>query len=239
MSIGFIRLWCTSRPVSGPGYAFRRARWVVNTGRSMTASAMLETSATAVTASTHLLLEAALDEFAAKGFSGARVAEIAARAGVNRQLISYYFGGKEGLYRELQRLRLSRESALTETGLPLAETVTRYLHEVLADPRLLRLGVWRGLTDSPQPAADDFGLEELSRTRARQSTGELAADLDPAAVMLLLIGAVTVPVTMPQLIGDIFGTVPSDPDFESAYAEQLRRVIERLALPAPDEDAQR
>ena len=47
------------------------------------------------------LLDAALTEFAAKGRTGARVSEIAGRAGVNKQLISYYFGGKDGLYRAL------------------------------------------------------------------------------------------------------------------------------------------
>jgi len=47
------------------------------------------------------LLEAALDVFSARGFAGGRVQEIADRAGVNAQLISYYFGGKEGLYRAL------------------------------------------------------------------------------------------------------------------------------------------
>ena len=48
-----------------------------------------------------LILEAAGAEFAAKGYAGARIAAIAARAGVNQQLISYYFDGKEGLYRAM------------------------------------------------------------------------------------------------------------------------------------------
>ena len=39
------------------------------------------------------IVEAARAEFSAKGFAGTRVSEIAARAGVNKQLISYYFGG--------------------------------------------------------------------------------------------------------------------------------------------------
>lgn len=45
------------------------------------------------------ILVAARSEFAAKGLAGARVNEIAARAGVNKQLIYYYFGSKEDLYR--------------------------------------------------------------------------------------------------------------------------------------------
>jgi AcrR family transcriptional regulator len=45
------------------------------------------------------LLDAALIEFAAAGPAGARTQRIAAAAGVNKQLIHYYFQTKDGLYR--------------------------------------------------------------------------------------------------------------------------------------------
>ena len=45
------------------------------------------------------ILGAARSEFAAKGLTGARVNHIAERAGVNKQLIYYYFGSKNELYR--------------------------------------------------------------------------------------------------------------------------------------------
>ena len=41
------------------------------------------------------ILEAALDEFQRKGFDGARVDEIAKKAGVNKALIYYYFESKD------------------------------------------------------------------------------------------------------------------------------------------------
>jgi TetR/AcrR family transcriptional regulator len=44
------------------------------------------------------LLVAARHEFAASGLAGARVDEIAARAGVNKQLVYHYFGDKDALY---------------------------------------------------------------------------------------------------------------------------------------------
>lgn len=47
------------------------------------------------------LVEAAIEAFAAKGFEGASVREIARAAGANLAAISYHFGGKEGLYREV------------------------------------------------------------------------------------------------------------------------------------------
>jgi TetR/AcrR family transcriptional regulator len=44
------------------------------------------------------LLAAARHEFARAGLAGARVDEIAARAGVNKQLVYHYFGDKDALY---------------------------------------------------------------------------------------------------------------------------------------------
>lgn len=45
-----------------------------------------------------LILDAALAEFAAKGLGGARVDEIAARAGINKRMLYHYFGNKEDLF---------------------------------------------------------------------------------------------------------------------------------------------
>ena len=44
------------------------------------------------------LIAAAVAEFSRKGFAGARVDEIAAAAGVNKQLVYHYFDSKQGLY---------------------------------------------------------------------------------------------------------------------------------------------
>lgn len=46
------------------------------------------------------LLSSARRVFAEKGLDGATVKDLADEAGVNVSLVSYYFGGKEGLYRE-------------------------------------------------------------------------------------------------------------------------------------------
>ncbi|GAA4972420.1 TetR/AcrR family transcriptional regulator [Actinoplanes utahensis] len=44
------------------------------------------------------LLDVATEEFAERGYSGARVDEIAARTRTTKRMIYYYFGGKEQLY---------------------------------------------------------------------------------------------------------------------------------------------
>jgi len=47
------------------------------------------------------ILDAATQVFSEKGFYGARVDEIAARAGVNKAMLYYYFKNKEKLFEEL------------------------------------------------------------------------------------------------------------------------------------------
>ena len=49
--------------------------------------------------SKHALLVSAKKVFAEKGFEGATVKDLADDAGVNISLVSYHFGGKDGLYR--------------------------------------------------------------------------------------------------------------------------------------------
>jgi TetR/AcrR family transcriptional regulator len=52
------------------------------------------------------ILRAAERTFAEAGLSGARVDQIAARAGVNKALLYYYFRSKEGLYRAVLEAQL-------------------------------------------------------------------------------------------------------------------------------------
>ena len=68
------------------------------------------------------LLAAARREFADSGLAGARVDEIAARAGVNKQLVYHYFGDKDALYLAVlewvyEELR-AQERKLNLEGLP-------------------------------------------------------------------------------------------------------------------------
>ena len=68
------------------------------------------------------LLTAARREFAQNGLAGARVDEIAARAGVNKQLVYHYFGDKDALYLDVlewvyEEIR-TQERKLNLEGLP-------------------------------------------------------------------------------------------------------------------------
>ena len=174
------------------------------------------------------LLDAALDEFSLRGFAGARVADIARRAGVNKQLINYYFGSKEGLYLALQRAWQEREEGFAPPELPLADLVVRYLADALDDPRSLRLLLWRGLADESAPSGGPGRQPDLDRVNRRRATGEVAADLDAAAVLLAGMGMVAAPIVMPQVARELFGLDPASPEFRERYTEQLRRIVTHL-----------
>jgi TetR/AcrR family transcriptional regulator len=188
--------------------------------------------------SRRVLLDAALEEFAAKGFAGARVRDIATRAGVSKDLINYYFGGKEGLYAEVLRAWLRHEETFSDPQLPLAENLIRYLHEAIRDPRPMRLLAWRGLTgDDEQPPDLVDNTEELASMRRRQDQGELAADLDPATMRLVLLGAIAAPIVLPHMVRRIFGIDPGNHEFEARYGEGLHHLLDHLTPPSPRQSA--
>lgn len=175
------------------------------------------------------LLAAALDEFAARGYAGARVGAVAARAGLNPQLILYYFGGKPGLYDALRQRWLDQEAAITRPHGSLDELTDAYLQANFDDPRLARLLLWDGLSDPDSPDSQPTEREDLSDLHRRQASGEIAADLDPGLLQLALMGAILAPVAVPQIVRRLTGLDPTDPDFRSRYSEQLRRIVRHLA----------
>jgi AcrR family transcriptional regulator len=170
------------------------------------------------------LLAAALDEFSEHGYAGARVTSIAARAGVNAQLISYYFGGKPGLYDAVSQRWFQREADIARDDAGLDEVTVAYLQATLDDPRLARLLLWDGLTGGDA----DQEPEDLTDLRRRQAQGEIPAELDPAMFQLALMGAILAPVALPQVVRRLTGLAATDREFRESYAEQLRRLVQLL-----------
>ena len=180
------------------------------------------------------LLDAALAEFSAKGRAGARVSEIAARAGVDKQLISYYFGGKDGLYRALAERWRQEEAEFGPPDLPLPELVARYVADSVANRDLHRVLVRECIDDDSGDAAADGESDGVARLRARKERGEIADDIDPAFLLLALEGAASVGIVFPADVRATTGLDPASPEFAEAYGEQLRRIVRRLALPPHD-----
>ncbi|MBF6061330.1 TetR family transcriptional regulator [Nocardia terpenica] len=183
-----------------------------------------------------LILDAATAEFGAHGFAGARISAIAARAGVNQQLISYYFDGKEGLYQAMSQQWRERQRHLIPPGTPFPEQMRRYVMEALHNPDGVRLLAWGGLeytrpTDDPDHAPRTRMLaESVEELRAAQAEGRLPADIDPACLLVMLMAAAMAPTTLPQVIDGLTGADSHSPDFLHHFADQMVIVARHLGL---------
>lgn len=152
------------------------------------------------------LLAIATRAFAERGFDGARVDEIAQKAGINKRMIYAYFGDKDGLYREVlagyfaKLLELSRAGeAASESPREQAVFIVRRYFEFLAEhPRLVRLLAWESLSHDARARkvlveSAAAGLEALRAViRRGVAAGEYRADLDEkktlSSVNLLVLG---------------------------------------------------
>jgi AcrR family transcriptional regulator len=183
-----------------------------------------------------LILDAATAEFAAHGYAGARIGAIASRAGVNVQLISYYFDGKEGLYQAISEGWRERQSELVAPDMPLPEQVRRFAMEAVSNPDGVRLMAWGGL----EYAGPDTDLDHAPRAqrlqgtvdeiRALQTTGRLPTEVDPACLTIMLMAAAMAPTTLPHVIEGVCRVDPGSPEFVEHYAEQIAIMARLLGL---------
>ena len=181
------------------------------------------------------ILTAALTEFGAHGYAGARTGRIARAAGVNEQLIVYYFGGKAGLYQALFRSWQAVAADLNSPQLPLEVVPANFLQYSVEHRSWARLLAWEALaheTDeqSPTAAEQDGWLRGIvADLHRRKEAGELATDLEPACVLLVFIAAASVATLMPHLVRGTHGVPADSADFVAHYAEQLTRMVRHLS----------
>ncbi len=92
-----------------------------------------------------------------------------------------------------------------------------YLRAALADPRMLRLLIWNGLTDEHDSEEHQARAgDDLADMRRRQEAGEIAADIDPGLYLLVFMGALAAPVAMPQVVRRLTGLDSRSPEFSPA-----------------------
>ncbi|MFF0269976.1 TetR/AcrR family transcriptional regulator [Kribbella sp. NPDC004536] len=178
------------------------------------------------------ILTAALAEFGAKGYAGARTAGIASRAGVNQQLIAYYFGGKQGVIDELRRRASSQQDDLAQSDATFAESLRHYLDTTLDQPDWARLVVWQALGDDPgQPGNSSIAAHQqrmqqgVARIRSLQQAGKLTDTVSPEFVVLLEHLIAFAPLALPQIVRGLFDVDPLSPEYRDLCHEQLLRLL--------------
>lgn len=134
------------------------------------------------------ILNAAEQVFAAKGPDAARVDEISALAGVNKQRIYAHFGCKELLYEavldEVYRRRAVYEEAMAGRQFKGPETIRGiifdYFDFLMKNPNFVRLMLWENLNYAEAPTAFHrspfLGVERLLRDAVEN--GQLRQNLD-------------------------------------------------------------
>src|SRR6266550_1187130 len=142
------------------------------------------------------IVAAAREEFARRGFAGARVEQIARRAGVNKQLLFYYFHSKRGLFQAvLAQSAGELETALAELSYPaggplerLRLTLAAQFEFLARNPQIVAL-LGQG-TRSGGGAAFAPAINRLVVLLAEgQGLGQVRDDVDPhlAAAQALIL----------------------------------------------------
>ncbi len=189
---------------------------------------------------------AALEVFAEKGFAGARLDEIAARAGVSKGALYLYFETKEELFRavvrdavapnfdalqnmahafpgafsELAPLLLQRMARMVG-GSPLPAVAKMVIGESRNFPDLAR--VWH---DSLVSKAIGLMADLIARAQAR---GEVRPG-EPRLYAISLVG----PMVVGFIWGEVFVPVGAEPIDLGALADQHARAVLRGMLATPE-----
>lgn len=162
------------------------------------------------------VLSSAGDEFARRGFEGTRVDQIARRAGVNKQLVFYYFGSKRGLFQSVVAAAAEElERALTGLTIPPGRPLERIRRALEAQfdylarrPELVALLSQAGRAQgAPFAPAIKRVVVLLAEGQGR---GDVAGDVDPhvaaAQALVLMIGYLrhedVIAASAPSLIAD-------------------------------------
>ncbi|OGI56806.1 MAG: hypothetical protein A3D32_04085 [Candidatus Muproteobacteria bacterium RIFCSPHIGHO2_02_FULL_60_13] len=150
------------------------------------------------------ILAAAEALFAEHGFDAAPMSAIAERAGVSKANIFHHFSSKNALYRavlrhairEVTRQLKHMSSHSGAVSADLAQFARGHLSSILEHDQFARLMLREILSDMPQErlkiAQQVFGenfSELVTILRRGQESGELRADVDPAMVAIMLVGA--------------------------------------------------
>jgi len=187
------------------------------------------------------ILAAARAEFAARGLSGARVRRIAERAGANKQLIYYYFGSKDDLYRAALEAVYAEIRAL-ERGLALEDlapadamaALIRFSFDYLArHPDFIGMlthenaqGAHHARTSPVIRATSSPLIELVASTLERgAAAGRFRRGLDPVDLYVSIAGMSYFYFSNRLTLSSLFGRDLSEQRREAAYREHVVNLV--------------
>ena len=181
------------------------------------------------------IFAAALTEFSAKGFAGARVDAIASRARVNKRMLYYCFGTKQDLYREVLRRKISqRANFIDSTPDKFADALLHLYKLGGTDRDFTRLMEWEAIDNGRGKLIAETERRELfekaiARLRRAQRGGFLPKQIDLMQLFISMLALVIFPMVMPQMVRLITGMEPGDPRFVRRREAFLRWIGDRMS----------
>ena len=151
------------------------------------------------------IVQAATEVFIQKGKDGARMQEIAHRAGINQALLHYYFRSKDRLYREVFKNEVSRQFRDFFNSVPVTEEMQEFLHSFIhhyidklhENPQLIRFILWeigsggenfpelfREIFDSTSKISPQSAIEKIKQAVQRNEI----RPVDPHNLLFSIIG---------------------------------------------------
>ncbi len=185
------------------------------------------------------LVEAALGEFAAKGFDGASTRAIAAAVDAYQPQINYHFESKEALFDaavdhlfgllieslgELPPLEVLDDP--DELGTVVAELLRGFVRFAALHPELNRIVVQEATEDTPRLRRMVEHhvrpwYEAITAAWTRLRTAGIAAPIDPSSVHWVITGAASIPFVNAPEVRLLAGTDPIAPAWVEAHADAV------------------
>jgi AcrR family transcriptional regulator len=187
------------------------------------------------------ILDVAADEFAERGYNGARVDEIAARTRTTKRMIYYYFGGKKQLYmavleRAYTRIRSAEQAVEVDHLDPVA--AIRRLAEITFDHHEAHPGFIRLVSIENIHHADHLAelstLVDLSMPvvqliegilKRGRDAGVLRADVDAVDMHMMISSFCFFRVANRDSFGALFGRDLVDPGLREHYRGMLGDMV--------------
>jgi TetR/AcrR family transcriptional regulator len=205
------------------------------------------------------ILDAGESEFAARGFHGARLANIARAAGVQQALIHHYFSDKEGLYRAIvergvaamtsdaweileakapARTKASKKRMTPDDVRALAAALVDLMVDFYATHGALVLILSRA-TDDDGPLARDIVATYLkpqfevvcARVEEMRARGEIRADVVAEQLVVSTIAMASYPFLEERFLGIVWPIDVRAPSFVEARKREIIETVVARALP--------
>jgi AcrR family transcriptional regulator len=144
-----------------------------------------------------VLLDAAAEEFARLGLSGARMQAIVARAGINERMVYHHFGSKVGLYRAVLADQFRAPTIPAQPGGGDAKerfiaTLRELVRALIKRPLLIALSLHEamvGWQNVPKASLKDIPEAVRSTFEAAKKAGAIRKDCKFEVVYLAAVGA--------------------------------------------------